>query len=115
MYVACLAATRHVSEVPVWFDGGGWSNALRSLKELGLGKGEVKRVEGARDLLLAKVHVKFLEIESRGASHDDRAVREVELVIGVDFWGLGTFRVFHRAVLVFELDILRECDFLNGR
>ena len=115
MYVACLTATRHVGEVPVWLDGGGWSNALRSLKELCLGKGEVKRVEGARDLLLAEVHVKFLEIESRGASHDDRAVREVELVIGVDFWGLGAFRVFHRAVLVFELNVLRECDFRNGR
>ena len=115
MYVACLTATRHVGEVPVWLDGRGRSDALRSLKELSLGKSEVERVEGARDLLLAKVHVKFLEIESRGASHDDRAVREVELVIGVDFWGLGAFRVFHRAVLVFELNVLRECDFRNGR
>ena len=74
---------------------------------------EVKRVESARDLLLAEVHVKFLEIESRGASHDDRAVREVELVIDVDFRGLGNFRVFHRAVLVFEFNVLRERNLHN--
>ena len=76
---------------------------------------EVKRVESARDLLLAEVHVKFPEIESRGPSHDDSTVREVELVTAISFWSLGAFGVFHRAALVFEFSVLRECNLRNGR
>ena len=84
------------------------------LKELGLGKREVKRVESARDLLLAEVHVKPPEIESRGPSHDNSTVREVELVTAISFWSLGAFGVFHRAALVFDSAYSRSATSATG-